>query len=228
MHARFIRAAAVATLSITALTGCVASPFSDVFADEPAAPAAPAAPAGPSQNDAPGEPSGSAAQVTALDLTAVVRQANEILSPVLSECVTGVQESAPRTSTSDPRVTCAGQLGPLASDLSGGMRGRDVTVDATTVGAFPGVQLLQDRSAYATMTTGRTATVPLTSTGAWEVSQSATGTTDASTASGFDVVDQIEAEITLAADVSVDAAGAVTAIVVTGTTSVSSTPKAVF
>lgn len=228
MHTRIICAAAVAALSTLALTGCAFSPFGDVFADEPAAPAAPAATATPTQNDAPAEPGGSAAQVTALDLASVVRQANELLSPVIGECITGVQDTASKTATSDPRVTCAGQIGPLAGDLSGGMKGRDVTIDASTVGAFPGLQLMQDRSVYATMTTGRATTVPLVSTGVWTIAQSATGTTEASTASGFDIVDQIEAGITLTADVTVDAAGAVTAIIVTGTTSVSSTPEAVF
>lgn len=227
MRTRITRAVAIAALSTLALTGCAFSPFGDVFAEETAAPAAPAVPVAPAQPDAQPEPDMTSAPVIALDLADVVRQTNELVAPVIDECVTEVSEVAPRVVTSDPRVTCSGQIGPLTADLSGSMIGREVVVDSSTVGAFPGLQLFADRSLYSGMTAGVPASVPLTSNASWVVEQAATGTAPSGASSAFVVTAEIDAEISLVADASVDANGAVTAVVVSGSTSVSSVPKAV-
>lgn len=213
--------AGVAALAALALSGCVASPFSSVFEDEPSAPTATAPAAAPSELKTTTE------EVHSLDLADIARQTNELVAPVIEECVTVVSEVAPRVATSDPRVTCSGQIGPLTADLTGGMIGREVAVDSNTVGAFPGLQLFSDRSLYAGMTAGVPASVPLTSNASWAVEQAATGTAPSGASSAFVVTAEIDAEIWLVADAAVDANGAVTAVVVSGSTSVSSVPKAV-
>lgn len=220
---KFTTAAGLAAVAALTLTGCVSAPFGGVFAEETVRPST-----GVTQSDAPANPIATEALVEMLDLASVARQTDAILAPVLGECLTGAGDAAATTTTSDPRVTCAGQLGPLASDLTGGMRGRTISITASDVGALPSVQLLRDKSVYAAMTAGRPATVPVQSAGAWVMTQTVTGTSDDPMLSTFDVTAEISAEITFTADASVDAAGTVTSVAVTGaTTTTSSSPKAI-